>query len=105
MKFRVAFLSLAAMPFVTWSASPPADQDSRDLAVMVRFVDQHPTVRRSLRSIDFEAKAVYFAGDCIARFGLANASPRPGRTPSFDIEFKSSTCPVGDQRPESSKSK
>jgi len=87
-------LGLTALPLSALAALAPVHQNRHDLAVLVEFVQQHPEVLQSLRSIDLQQQVVHFGRDCVARFGRATvAEPRPGGAPA--LAFTSATCPVG----------
>lgn len=77
------------------AALPPQYQNAKDLDVMVAYVRQKPRVMSSLRSLDLQAKIVYFDKDCQIVFGRASTPKPPGWAgPADPLEFKSSTCPV-----------
>lgn len=72
------------------AALAPIHQNPKDLAVMIAFVQQHPAVMQSLKSIHLDTFSVRFGNECVARFGRVSASTIPGPAPQ--LEYKSSNC-------------
>ncbi len=97
MKTTCSTLLLALTCGPTLAALAPLYQNPKDLAVMLAFVQQHPQVMQSLRSIDLENQVVHFGDGCKAQFGRAAAPAMPGPAPA--LVFKSASCPVGPATP------
>ena len=99
---RVLFVITLGLHWPAFAALAPIYQNPWDLAVMVEFVKQRPLVMESLRSIDFENKAVHYGRDgkdCKAQFGRKPAPPGPPTAgPVTALEFVSSNCPIGERR-------
>lgn len=63
------------------AALPPVYQNAKDLAVMVRFVEENPDVMEGLKTIDFEnyrIKYESYTGECTAVFTRENVERTPG---------------------------
>ena len=57
---KIAIILLLCCSQSSFSALPPAFQNTKDLDVMLRFIKSHPKVLSTLQSIDFKHKNVYF---------------------------------------------
>ncbi len=77
------------------AALPPAVQDDKDLSVMQTFIQNHPKVSSTLRSINLEEKKVYFSKNCVAIFTRKFSFHLPGWVgPASPLIFDSATCPI-----------
>ena len=77
------------------AALPPQYQNVKDLDVMVEFIEAHPTVASTLKSIDLQEYTVYFGNGCKAVFGRKRRVKPPGWVgPAAPLEFKHCNCPV-----------
>ena len=87
-------LLLAAVTISTgWAALPPWHQNSRDLEVMVGFINQHPEVSMTLRLIDFSDFTVHYGDQCVASFVRTKRFRLPGWAgPKEPLKFQRSTC-------------
>ena len=75
------------------AALPPQYQNTKDLDVMVGYIESHPEVASTLESIDFLKYTVNFGDGCKAVFGRKATTKPPGWVgPADPLEFKESTC-------------
>ncbi len=80
---------------IAYAALAPKYQNSKDLGVLVEFINEHDRVLSRLNSIDFDKKSVHFDNHCIAVFGrVAITNPQGWVGPAAALEFKSSNCKI-----------
>ncbi|CAA0089087.1 Uncharacterised protein [Zhongshania aliphaticivorans] len=82
----------------THAALSPSSLNTRDLTTMVRFIEDHPLVAETLKSIDLMSLTIFFGDNCEVLFEREQASflsfGRPGPQPN--IKFKMSNCDLKD---------
>lgn len=95
--FKTFLLSTFIFSSTTFAALPPQVQDAKDLQVMEDFVQSHKKVSSTFKRINIYSKEVHFGKDCVATFARKFSFHLPGWVgPASDLEFKSTTCPIGD---------
>lgn len=76
-------------------ALPPSFQNIKDLKVMVKFIEDHPVIAGSLKSIDMKTKTVYFSDNCEASFGRSAVKRALGWVgPAASLRFIQSNCDI-----------
>ncbi|MEN8218607.1 MAG: hypothetical protein ABFS56_20010 [Pseudomonadota bacterium] len=80
---------------LAYAVLPPQYQNTNDLDVMVEFIEKHPQVSSTLRSIDFADYIIYFGNDCKAVFGRkSTVKPQGWVGPAAPLEFLNSNCDI-----------
>lgn len=77
------------------AALPPQFQNTKDLKVMVAFIEAHPKISSSLESIDLKGFNVFYNGGCKASFSRKKRiMPKGWVGPAATLEFIQSTCDI-----------
>ena len=87
----ISFLSIQ----LSYSALPPKYQNTKDLNVMVKFIEAHPKVSSTLESINFKSFTVTFNHGCKAYFTREpRKKPKGWVGPASPLTFKKATCDI-----------
>lgn len=95
MKKLIILLIISFYPQVSYAVLAPQYQNSKDLDVMVEFINKHSLVVTKLKSIDFLSQTIYFGDKCKATFSRKTVvRPPEWDGPAAPLEFKKSNCAV-----------
>ena len=94
-KKKFFFILLLVCGDIASAALSPRVQNQNDIDVMQAFVKSHKKVSSTFQRINIYAYEVYFAKECVAKFGRKKVFHLPGWVgPAATLEFKSSNCAI-----------